>query len=299
MKSRIHFIAVAFACLLWSGSIIATKLSYSSMSPMSLGFIRFSLSAILLFILLVPKHKQEVKARPKDYFLMAISGLIGTTLYFAAENYGAMLLPASTSSLIVAAFPALTLMMESLIKRELPSISKSAGILIAFLGVALIAFTESSNGGHNVLAGALILIFGGLCWGIFSIMMGPIVELGHSTLWVTSWQTLFGALGFIPLVLMEGLPTELPDTPSLISLAYLVIACTVLGFVLYNFGLKELSASTAVSLANLIPVFGLILSALILHENIYPLQIIGGALVICGIFFSSREQTREAAIESA
>lgn len=291
MKSTrtIRIAAVAFACFMWSGSLVASKLSYDTLAPMSLGFLRFAFSTLVFFLVRPFLHDRQTPDA-KGMFHIALTGLLGTTLYFAAENYGVALLPASTGSLIVGSFPAMALVLECLIDKVRPQPSKVAGIALAFLGVAMLAVSESSDGGRNVILGSIILMLGGLCWALYNFVM-RLVMGRYSTLTITTWQTLFGALGFIPFMLVEGLPTQLPSPTAWAALAYLVLACTVLGFVLYNWGLKELEPSTATSLSNLIPVFGLVLSALILHEHISVQQLIGGAVVVLGIVLSTQEQT--------
>lgn len=169
-----------------------------------------------------------------------------------------------------------------------PQPRKVAGITLAFLGVAVLAVGESSEGGRDILLGSVILMLGGLCWSLYNFAM-RLVMGKYSTITITTWQTLFGAIGFIPFMLVEGVPTHLPSVSAWGALAYLVLACTVLGFVLYNWGLKELEPSTATSLSNLIPVFGLVLSALILNEQISLQQVAGGAIVVLGIVLSTQE----------
>ncbi len=287
-----HILAAAVACLLWSGSLIASKLSYDTLAPMSLGLIRFSLATVAFFVVRLVMNDHE-KPDARGMAAIALTGILGTTLYFAAENYGVQMLPASTSSLIVGSFPAMTLVLECLIDGTRPQPSKTAGIILAFAGVALLALTESTEGGTDVLLGSLILMFGGLCWSFYNFAMRLVMGT-YSTLTITTWQTLFGALGFIPFVVWEGLPTSLPSTTAWGSLAYLVIGCTVVGFVLYNWGLEGLEPSTATSLSNLIPVFGLVLSALILREQISAQQLVGGAIVVAGIALSTREGSAHA-----
>ena len=282
-----HLLAAAIACLLWSGSLIASKLSYETLGPMSLGIIRFTLSTVVFFVLCLALGECSIPDL-KSMAQIALTGILGTTLYFAAENYGVSMLPASTSSLIVGSFPAMTLVLECFIDKTQPQPLKTVGIVLAFLGVAVLALTESSEGGSDVLLGSLILMFGGLCWSLYNFAM-RLVMGRYTTLTITTWQTLFGALGFIPFVLFEGLPTSLPSPTTWASLAYLVLGCTVVGFVLYNWGLEDLEPSTATSLSNLIPVFGLVLSALILGETMSAQQLVGGAIVVAGIVLSTRE----------
>lgn len=74
------------------------------------GFIRFVIAAILLFVFrLITKDK--VKPDKKDMVKITLSGLLGITLYFAAENLGVKYTTASNASLIVASFPAITILL--------------------------------------------------------------------------------------------------------------------------------------------------------------------------------------------
>ena len=287
-----HVVAAALACLLWSGSIIASKLSYDTLAPMSLGLIRFSLSTVVFFAICLLSGQRTVPDA-RSMAQIALTGLLGTTLYFAAENYGVQMLPASTSSLIVGSFPAMALLLEWVIDHARPRPAKTTGIVLAFLGVALLALTESREGGSDVLVGSLVLMFGGLCWALYNFAMRMVMGR-YTTLTITTWQTLFGALGFIPFVMAEGMPDQLPSPTAWASLAYLVLGCTVVGFVLYNWGLEELEPSTATSLSNLIPVFGLVLSALILGEQISLQQLVGGTIVVAGIVLSTRQEPSDA-----
>ena len=287
-----HIIAAAIACLFWSGSLIASKLSYDTLAPMSLGLIRFSLATACFFVLWATIGDRQVPDA-RGMASIALTGILGTTLYFAGENYGVQMLPASTGSLIVGSFPAMTLVLECFIDKTRPQPLKTLGIALAFVGVAVLALTESSEGGTDVALGSLTLLFGGLCWALYNFAMRLVMGT-YSTLTITCWQTLFGALGFIPFMMWEGLPQTLPSATAWASLAYLVLGCTVVGFVLYNWGLKDLEPSTATSLSNLIPVFGLVLSALILHEQISAQQLIGGAIVVAGIVLSTSERSQDA-----
>ena len=282
-----HLAAAAAANLLWSGSLIASKLSYQSMGPMTLGLLRFSLATVCFFVLLRVAGERVVPDA-RGMAQIALTGLLGTTLYFAAENLGVSMIAASTSSLIVGSFPAMTLVLECLIDHTRPHPLKVLGVGLAFAGVALLAMTESAEGGTNVALGSLILMAGGLCWALYNFAMRPVLGR-YSALNTTCWQTLFGALGFIPLALMEGMGDVSLSGGAWASLAYLVFGCTVAGFVLYNWSLEDLEPSTATSLANLIPVFGLVLSALILHESISMQQLVGGAIVLVGIMLSTSE----------
>lgn len=187
-----HLLAVALACAIWGGSVIGTKLSYDSLAPMSLGLLRFSLASVLFFALLALRH-QLTPPPARDLVPIAASGLLGTTLYFAAENYGASLASGATSSLVIGSFPAMTLVLECLADRTVPRPRTALGIAVSFAGVCALALGDAAGDGSSELAGIVILMLGGLCWGVYNLMMRSLAGR-HSPLVITAWQTLFGAL---------------------------------------------------------------------------------------------------------
>lgn len=282
-----HLLAVAAACTLWGGSLVFTKLAFDSLSPMALGLIRFSLSTLLFFIILAARHELKVP-KAADLGLMALTGFLGTTLYFAAENFGASITSAGTASLVVGSFPAMTLVLECAVDKKLPRPSTALGMGLAFLGVAALALAGGSVSGGDEAPGITILMAGGAAWSVYNLLMRRLAGK-YSALAITSWQTLFGALGFILLAVLEGAPLQLPSVQSWLSLAYLVLGCTVVGFTLYNYGFEKLSPSVTSSLVNLDPVIGLALSALVLGEPVSFVQLLACAVVVGGIMLSTRE----------
>lgn len=104
---------------------------------------------------------------------------------------------------------------------------------------------------------------------------------------LTYYQMLAGTILFTPFVLMEGGEWKLPSFTSFGSFVYLSVGCSVMAFLLYNLGLRKLSAGVSVSLMNLVPIFGLVFSITILGEEVSAIQIFGGLIVILGVALSS------------
>lgn len=270
-KDNIYYIASTTAIILWSASFIATKFAYTSFSPLMVGFIRFVIAAILLFVFrLITKDK--VKPDKKDMVKIALSGLLGITLYFAAENLGVKYTTASNASLIVASFPAITTLFEFIIYKTKPTLRKVIGIALAFGGVMVLT-TKSSSGGSEALWGSLLLIAAGVVWTFYNFITRSLSNK-YSPVTLSYYQFVFGALFFIPLVLIEHQPIGAITGTGIAAMIYLSLGCSVGAFLLYNFGLKKLSAATSVSLMNLVPVFGIIFSALFLKETITIAQIL-------------------------
>jgi len=111
-----------------------------------------------------------------------------------------------------------------------------------------------------------------------------------SSLWIITWVSFFGFLTTTPIALLinpEYLnPIEYLNIPSRIwiGISYFAFISTIGAYTFYLEGVKRLSASRAAIFQTLVPLFGVILSALFLQERfdvfIYPFALF---LVIMGI----------------
>lgn len=283
-KVNLYYLATTTAVLLWSASYIATKYAYSCFSPLMAGLVRFFFATVLLFAVRIIT-KETVRPSKKDMARIAVSGLLGITLYFAAENIGVKLTSASNCSLLVASYPAITALFEFFIYRTKPTLRKVIGITLAFSGVVILT-SQGESSGSETLWGNLILIGAGVIWTFYNFITRTVTSK-YSPVTLSYYQFLFGTIFFVPLVLIEHQPIQDLTGTGIVAMVYLFLGCSVGAFLLYNWGLRKLSAAASVSLMNLVPVFGIILSAVFLKETITMTQIIGGAVVILGVILST------------
>lgn len=289
-SNRANAASAVGALLIWSTSFIGTKMAYASFSPITLGAARFIVASFVLGFLVLLK-KECIKPEPKDMRVIAVSGVLGITVYFTMENIGVKLTTAFNAALIVASYPAITTLLELLIYREKPSLYKIAGIAVAIAGVYLVSYTEGSIYAANQLAGNVLLIATGIVWAFYNFTTRKVVGK-YPAITFSFYQTVIGTACFIPLAFLEMDKWAPPNAISLSALLYLGVFCSVAAFMLYNFGLRKLSASTAVSLMNLLPIFGAVFSILFLHEPVSLRQIAGGAIVIAGVMLSVKQKKK-------
>lgn len=286
-NSSLSLLAVIIAILLWSTSFVGTKIAYSSFPPLTLGAARFVIASMILGAILLAR-KEFARPAPKDIGLMGLSGVLGTTLYFALENIGLELTTASSAALIVASYPAITALLEFIFFRVKISMVKSLGIVMAVFGVYLISGSSTPESSGQ-LTGNVILILAGFVFAGYSFITRKVVK-HYSMVTVSFYQTIAGTLAFIPLAFIEQSRWQVPSTESLWVLLYLGIFCSVAAFMLYNYGLRTLSSSTAVALMNLVPIFGVLFSIVFLHEILHVSDLLGGIIIIFGVILSVREK---------
>ncbi|WHH60779.1 DMT family transporter [Petroclostridium sp. X23] len=279
-----YYLASASAVLLWSASFIATKMAYETFAPIQLGAVR-TFFAVILFGIIRRIIKNNEKIDKEDRIRVAVSGILGITLYFTIENIGVSMTSSSNAALIVASFPAVTTLLEFFIYHLRPTARKVLGIILALMGVAVLTQVTIDSSSKSLL-GNVILIGAGLVWAFYNFITREITNK-YSAMTLTYYQMLVGAIFFVPFVIIEGSTWKMPSITSASALIFLSVGCSVTAFLLYNLGLRKLSASVSVSLMNLVPVLGLIFSILILRETVFVIQVLGGIIVIIGVILSS------------
>ncbi|CAM3375057.1 MULTISPECIES: DMT family transporter [Saccharibacillus] len=286
----LYLIAALIAIVFWSTSFVGTKIAYASFPPLTLGAARFAIASLILggIVLL---RREFVRPAPRDLGLMALSGLLGTTVYFALENIGVQLTTASSAALIVASYPAVTALLELFFYRTRISWMRGLGIALAIFGVYRISGGGAEQGGPHELTGNLLLIAAGFVFALYNFATRQVVGR-YSMVTVSFYQTVAGTIAFVPLALIEAPQWRVPTTESLWILLYLGVFCSVAAFMLYNFGLRGLTAGTAMALMNLVPIIGVALSIGLLGESLRPGDWIGGLIVILGVALSVRERPR-------
>ena len=87
-----------------------------------------------------------------------------------------------------------------------------------------------------------------------------------------------------------------PTQPSstLAALAGLTLLCSIAAMVTYARALRGLSSTTVVTGLNLVPLWGLLIAASFLHEQVLPVQVAGGLIVCVGVTLTALRSTAEA-----
>jgi drug/metabolite transporter (DMT)-like permease len=117
--------------------------------------------------------------------------------------------------------------------------------------------------------------------------------LQHTTpLQATTWASLTG-LSFLLLFSLSE-----PAMPKITleigaSLLYLGLIGTVVGFVWYYDGIQKIGATRTAIFTNLVPVFAILLSVLLLHEEVIWFTWLGGILVLSGVWITNSQQIKK------
>lgn len=269
--------------LIWGFSFLSIKVAVEVIPPMSLGLARFVIATALLALFLAFARRRPRLALG-DLPLMAGAGLVGVTLYFLGENNGVLRLSASESSIIIGTIPVLTILADRAFCGARLNRTQGAGAALSAVGVGVMV-AESLRISLDPV-GYLYMGLAALSWVGYAFMTRPLFK-HYDRLEITFWQSLFGALGFIPFALAESMPWEAVTPIVTLNVLYLGIFCSALGYFFYVIGLDVLGAGVSSVFINLVPVISVAASFFILGERLSVIQLGGGAVAVVGVYLAS------------
>jgi len=128
-----------------------------------------------------------------------------------------------------------------------------------------------------------------VAWVAYTIIGKRALE-GLSATAATAWSTLWGTLMLAVPALAElaGGAVSWPDSVSWLAMAYLGVCGTALAFVWYNQAVAAIGPARATLFTNLVPVFAVIFSVIFLGERPVLASLVGGAMVVSGVFLANR-----------
>lgn len=286
-SGAVSYLSILGALIIWSSSFVAIKIAYETYPPITLGAARFVAATLILGALtLLPKNR--VRLEKKDILPVAVSGLMGITLYAVLQNIAMQWTSASSATLIIASYPAITLLLESLIYKVKMNLFKIIGILIAIAGVVILSYVKADTRQQGELLGVLLLLVAGIAWAFYNFLTKKVVNR-YPSISLLFYQTLFGTIFMAPLALFERGDWAPPTVLSFSMMLFLGLFCSVVAFLLYNNGLKKLPASSVTSMLNLVPIFGVFFSWVLLGEMVTLRKVIGGVIIIAGVMISARQ----------
>ena len=295
-SNTLSILSVLGALILWGSSFVAIKFAYTTYPPLTLAVVRFIVATVILGgLTLLPKNR--VKLQKKDIFTVAICGFTGIMLYAVLQNIAMQWTSASSATLIIASYPIITLLMESIIYKKKLSAIKIVAILIAIVGVVILSYVKSEARVEGELFGIILFIIAGIGWAVYNFMMKRVVN-HYPPITLQFYTTLFGTIFLLPLALFERAQWQQPTLLSFSMMMFLGVFCSVVAYLLYNRGLTTMAPSTVTSMLNLMPIIGVFFSWLLLGEQVTLRKIIGGAIVIFGVMLSVRKTKADTATET-
>ncbi|MER8609215.1 DMT family transporter [Mesorhizobium sp. M0435] len=282
---RAAYLFLLFTTLLWGGNSVAGKLAVGHISPMTLVFLRWLLAVLILLPIGWATLRQDWPVVRRHWLLLGGLGACGfaffNTIFYTALNYTT----AINVSIEQAAIPIVIIIANFVLFRLRVNGVQVIGVVLTIAGVAV---TASHGDPHQLLRldlnfGDAIMLVAVLCYSFYSVglRLKPAIR----------WQSLMLALSVAALI--TSLPFFLweiaagkvivPDARGWAVAFYTAIGASVISQIFYIRGNELIGANRAGLFINLVPIFGTLLSVLIVGETFQLYQALALALVLSGI----------------
>jgi len=290
------YVGLVVAMVLWSSSFVALKLAFRSYDPMVVIFGRMVVAS-LCFAPFVPGFRSAMSFQRQDLRPLLFMAFCEPCLYFSFEARALELTAASQAGMITAMLPLMVAVGAHFIIGEVLTTRTMIGFGVAVLGACWLSVAgQPSAAAPNPVLGNFLEFMAMVCATGYIISLKRLTAR-YSPFFLTAVQAFVGAVFFFPFLFLPTtvLPERFDPVPAM-AIVYLGAVVTLGAYGLYNYGVSRIPVSRASVFINLIPVFSVLLGALILGERFSFFQYIASGFVFVGIYLSQRDgRTRDLA----
>jgi drug/metabolite transporter (DMT)-like permease len=268
--------------VLWGAAYLFMRAAVPAFGPAPLIALRMAIAvAVLLPLLLWRGGIGQLRSHPIALVVIAVPF---TALPFLLLGFAAQHLTAGLLAVLNATAPLFAALLAHFFYREPLGGWRSAGLVLGFAGVALLTAGSVSLKSSSGLLAVAAVLFTSALWSVGANFARRRFG-GVDNLALTVGSLGLASLATTPLAIVTW-PAEAPPLRAWIEIAFLGVASSGLGFLLYYRLLRRIGAVRAMSVTFLNPVVALVAGALYLGELLTLQTLAGAAGVLAGTALS-------------
>lgn len=285
----------------WAGNIVAGKEALTGFPPLALAQVRVIASAAIFLVLVCLRPGQLRLPRGGPHWLsIVLSGMSGVTLNQMFFISGLARTSALHAGLVVGLGPVIILMLSAARKHERITVWKLFGISASFLGMALLLVERVGQKGGASWLGDLIVLSGTTAFAFYTLLVKEISGI-YDDLTLNAAVFTVAAVLMLPFGMGAMLQVSWRSVPvrAWLGMAFMAVCGSVVGYVIYGFALRYLAASRVAAFTYLQPVIAAGLAVWLVHESITPVELLGGILIVSGMYLTGERTPWHAGASTA
>jgi drug/metabolite transporter (DMT)-like permease len=289
-KNLLIAVILILVSFVWAGSFIVVDITTKEMDPIDLGFLRF-LIATPLMILIAVLRKKPLLLPKKELPWLVVLGLTGVTLLYLFQFLGIHFTNAPTASVLINTNVIFIAILSGFFLQETLTRKRVAGIILSFIGVFVIMFSDISKQAltfdNLFLIGGILMLLSAFCWALYSFVGKRLLKT-YDEFVITTYAFGFGTLLYIPFVVLHlGPVLQQTSLNGWLAVLYLALTCSLFGYLGWYYALKHIDASKAAVFLNFIPLFTILMS-FFLGTSLTWFFLLGAALIIYGVYITQQ-----------
>lgn len=288
MNERIGVGVAVLSCCFGAGAAVATRVLVEAADPFTLAAIRFGGGVLCLLPLAVLLHPRWPQGG--DRFAVAGLGLIFYAVFFVFYNVALAYTTVARGTLALSMLPLMTMTVGAVLGMETLSFRKSAGVIIATLGVAIALGSGAGNVPAGAWRGDMIMVGATFCMALYNVYSRPFM-LRSSALGFLIASMAAGGLALVAISALSGGAASLGafGARDWLTAAYLAAGGGALAFFLWVYALQHASPTRVANTMTVNPLVAGLLAAFLLGEPITPSLVVGLVAVFTGIWLATTD----------
>jgi drug/metabolite transporter (DMT)-like permease len=272
-------------CLIWGSTWLFIKIGLRDLPPFTFAGIRFLLASVILWAIVIAWRRPLPKSW-RDWLKLAWVGSVAVALNFGLIFWGEQHINSGLAAVLQATIPAFGLIVAHYyLPNERLTARKLAGAGIGVAGVGLIFYDQMKIEGAEALQGCVALLVSSVCIAYSNVFIKARLQHIDSSV-ISAGQMVCGVLPLLALgVVFEGDPfAHRWSALSALSLAYLALIGSVLGFLLYFWLVTKIEVTKTMLISLVTPVTALLIGWVRLNEKLSWRVAAGSAAILAGIW---------------
>ena len=292
-KNYLAYSLLVFATFCWSGNFIVGKFAYLfEVPPLTLNFLRW----VSVWLLLIPFTYKEIYNNwehiKKNWIVISFMGIITISTFNSVVYFALTHTQVINAVLVLAAIPAVTIIISSLMKVDKTNIFQLIGLLLSVIGISAIITNADLNKIFSLSfnKGDLWMLVCVLSWSLYSTLLKK-HNFKFSQFTLIQLMVSVGIIFLIPQFFYEksiGLEVNL-NKAFFIILFYVVIFPALAAYYCWQKGVEIVGPNRATMFIQLMPLLSAVLAIIIFQEKFELYHFIGATFILSGIYLSNRK----------
>lgn len=270
--------ALLILAAIWGASFIFMRIAAPEFGIYLLVEVRTLLATMVLIpFVVMAKGGGDMR---RHWRAIALVGAVNTAIPFVLFNYSSLHLEAGVNAILNATAPMFGALVAFIWLKDKLSWLAIGGLGLGFTGVAVISEQKIGGGAVSFLP-ILTALLATTCYGIAASMMKRWLQ-GVKSLAVAAGSQAFASLFLLPFALMT-IPETIPGSAAWGSAIALAVVGTGIAYILYFHLIASAGPAKAITVAYLVPLFGIIWGIVFLAERLSLQTLLGGMMILAGV----------------
>lgn len=283
------WLAFLLLSLIWGSSYLFIRIGDEQVTPVALVALRLFIGAVVLGAIALAR-RVDLRLSRRNLFLLVVVATLNTAVPFLLIAWGETTVPSGLASVLNSTVPIFSVLIAGAALHDEPvTPARLGGVAVGFIGVVLLLSRDLGSGGvqwFGIMAqGAIVLA--SVCYAAMAVFTRrtlravPSMTIATFILAIAGAETVLLSLIFSPPPLAELHPK------TLLAVVWLGALGSAVAYILAYFILASWGAARYTLVAYMLPMVGLSLGVVFLHETLDWRMLAGSALVILGVVLAS------------